>query len=113
MTGGAAVILGEIGANFGAGMTGGMAYVYDPDDRAETLVNGETLVSCLVSEPHWEAELKGLIERHVAETGSQRGQDILQYWDLEKDRFVQFCPKEMLDKLEHPLGTRAEAVPAE
>jgi len=113
MTGGAAVILGEIGANFGAGMTGGMAYVYDPDDRAETLVNGETLVSCPVSEPHWEAELKGLIERHVAETGSQRGQDILQYWDLEKDRFVQFCPKEMLDKLEHPLGTRAEAVPAE
>ncbi|KNX42945.1 Glutamate synthase (NADPH) large chain precursor [Roseovarius tolerans] len=113
MTGGAAVILGEIGANFGAGMTGGMAYVYDPDDRAETLVNGETLVSCPVSEPHWEAELKGLIERHVAETGSQRGQDILQYWDLEKDRFVQFCPKEMLDKLEHPLGTRPEAVPAE
>ncbi|MEQ8902040.1 MAG: glutamate synthase large subunit [Roseovarius sp.] len=113
MTGGAAVILGEIGANFGAGMTGGMAYVYDPDDRAETLVNGETLVSCPVSEPHWESELKGLIERHVAETGSQRGQDILQYWDLEKDRFVQFCPKEMLDKLEHPLGTRPEAVPAE
>jgi glutamate synthase (NADPH/NADH) large chain len=113
MTGGAAVILGEIGANFGAGMTGGMAYVYDPEDRAHTLVNGETLVSCPVSEPHWEAELKGLIERHVAETGSQRGQDILQYWDLEKDRFVQFCPKEMLDKLEHPLGTQAEAVPAE
>ncbi|WP_297771841.1 glutamate synthase large subunit [uncultured Roseovarius sp.] len=113
MTGGAAVILGEIGANFGAGMTGGMAYVYDPDDRAETLVNGETLVSCPVSEPHWESELKALIERHVAETGSQRGQDILQYWDLEKDRFVQFCPREMLDKLEHPLGTRPEAVPAE
>ncbi|GAW35396.1 glutamate synthase [NADPH] large chain precursor [Roseovarius sp. A-2] len=113
MTGGAAVILGEIGANFGAGMTGGMAYVYDPDNRAETLVNGETLVSCPVSEPHWETELKGMIERHVAETGSQRGQDILQYWDIEKDRFVQFCPKEMLDKLEHPVGTRPEAVPAE
>jgi glutamate synthase (NADPH/NADH) large chain len=113
MTGGEAVILGEIGANFGAGMTGGMAYVYDPEGRAETLVNGETLVSCPVSEPHWEAELKGLIERHVAETGSQRGRDILQYWDLERDRFVQFCPKEMLDKLEHPLGTHPEAVPAE
>ncbi|MGX0875519.1 glutamate synthase (NADPH/NADH) large chain [Roseovarius sp. MBR-154] len=113
MTGGAAVILGEIGANFGAGMTGGMAYVYDPEGRAQTLVNGETLVSCPVTEPHWESELKGLIERHVAETGSQRGQDILQYWDLEKDRFVQFCPKEMLDKLEHPLGIRHEAIPAE
>jgi glutamate synthase (NADPH/NADH) large chain len=113
MTGGVAVILGEIGANFGAGMTGGMAYVYDPEGRAETLVNGETLVSCPVKEPHWEAELKHLIERHLAETDSRRAAEILQDWDREKARFVQFCPKEMLDKIAHPLGIAPEAIPAE
>ncbi|ARE83641.1 glutamate synthase [NADPH] large chain [Roseovarius mucosus] len=113
MTGGVAVILGDIGANFGAGMTGGMAYLYDPQGRAPTLVNGETLVSCAVTEPHWEAELKGLIERHVAETSSRRGQDILQYWDQERAHFIQLCPKEMLNKLSHPLGMVPEAIPAE
>jgi len=113
MTGGVAVILGEIGANFGAGMTGGMAYVYDPEGRAETLVNGETLVSCPVKEPHWEAELKHLIERHLAETDSRRAAEILQDWDREKARFVQFCPREMLDKIAHPLGIAPEAIPAE
>jgi len=113
MTGGVAVILGDIGANFGAGMTGGMAYLYDPQGRAPALVNGETLVSCAVTEPHWEAELKGLIERHVAETGSRCGQDILQYWDQERVNFIQLCPKEMLNKLSHPLGMVPEAIPAE
>jgi glutamate synthase (NADPH/NADH) large chain len=113
MTGGVAVILGEIGANFGAGMTGGMAYVYDPEGRAPQLVNGETLVACKVTGPHWQAELRGLIERHVAETGSQRGQDIVQYWDRELPNFVQLCPREMLDKIAHPLGVAPEAIPAE
>ncbi|WP_294609133.1 glutamate synthase large subunit [uncultured Roseovarius sp.] len=113
MTGGVAVILGSIGANFGAGMTGGMAYLYDPDGRSENLLNLETLVTCAVTEPHWEAELKGLIERHVEETGSRKAQDILQYWDVEKANFHQLCPIEMLDKLTHPLGAEKQAVPAE
>ncbi|MDZ7711162.1 MAG: glutamate synthase large subunit [Roseovarius sp.] len=113
MTGGVAVILGQIGANFGAGMTGGMAYIHDPEGRTSGLVNGETLVACPVTEPHWQAELKGLIERHVAETGSRRGQELLQYWDRELPRFVQLCPKEMLDKIAHPLGVEPEAIPAE
>ncbi len=107
------MILGSIGANFGAGMTGGMAYIYDPEARAEKLLNRETLVSCAVTEPHWEAELKGLIERHIEETGSRKAQDILQYWDLEKANFLQLCPIEMLDKLAHPLGHDKQAVPAE
>jgi len=113
MTGGVAVILSHIGANFGAGMTGGMAYVYDPEGRTPQLVNGETLVACPVTEPYWREELKGLIERHAAETGSRRAADILQYWDRELPHFVQLCPKEMLDKLSHPLGIEPEAIPAE
>jgi len=113
MTGGVAVILGRIGANFGAGMTGGMAYLYDPDGQAQPNLNLETLVTCPVTVDHWEAQLKGLIERHVTETGSRIGADILRNWDLEKGNFIQICPKEMLDKLAHPLGLEETAVPAE
>ncbi|HBS50948.1 MAG TPA: glutamate synthase large subunit [Rhodobacteraceae bacterium] len=113
MTGGVAVILGAVGANFGAGMTGGMAYLYDPEGRAETLMNKETLVTCPVTVEHWENELKGLIERHFKETGSRKAADILQHWDLERDNFLQVCPKEMLDKLTHPLSESEAAVPAE
>jgi glutamate synthase (NADPH/NADH) large chain len=113
MTGGVAVILGSIGANFGAGMTGGMAYLYDPEGKAETMMNMESLVTCAVTVDHWEAELKGLIERHLQETGSRKAADILQHWETEKANFVQVCPKEMLDKLAHPLSLEQAAVPAE
>ena len=113
MTGGVAVILGEIGANFGAGMTGGMAYVYDPDGAAQTLMNMETLVTCPVTMDHWERQLKLLIERHEAETGSRKATGILQNWDVEKANFVQICPKEMLVHIPVPLSAEAAAVPAE
>ncbi|NOD93889.1 glutamate synthase large subunit [Ruegeria sp. HKCCD4884] len=113
MTGGVAVILGDIGANFGAGMTGGMAYLYDPEGKAQALMNMETLVTCPVSVAHWEEQLKALITRHAEETYSRKAADILQHWDVEKGNFLQVCPKEMLNKLSHPLSIEATAVPAE
>jgi glutamate synthase (NADPH/NADH) large chain len=113
MTGGVAVILGTIGANFGAGMTGGMAYLYDPKGEAAELINMETLVTNPVTVDHWETQLKGLIERHAAETGSRKAADILQHWDLEKANFLQVCPKEMLVHLPAPLSIEDAAIPAE
>ncbi|MGP3696559.1 glutamate synthase large subunit [Rhodobacter sp. NSM] len=113
MTGGVAVILGRIGANFGAGMTGGMAYLYDPSGVAEEFMNLETLVTCAVSHPHWEAQLKGLIERHVKETGSRHASRILNDWESERANFLQVCPKEMLVHLPFPLSDEPQAVPAE
>ncbi|MCC0063381.1 MAG: glutamate synthase large subunit [Defluviimonas sp.] len=113
MTGGVAVILGRIGANFGAGMTGGMAYIHDPEGVARGLINAETLVVGAVEHPHWEAELKALIERHLAETDSVRAAAILQGWAAERHHFLQICPKEMLAHLAHPLSEAARAVPAE
>jgi glutamate synthase (NADPH/NADH) large chain/glutamate synthase (ferredoxin) len=113
MTGGVAVILGRIGANFGAGMTGGMAYLYDPAGVAEDFMNLESLVTCAVAHPHWEAQLKGLIERHAAETGSRRAAAILADWAAERRNFLQVCPKEMLAHLPHPLSDERAAVPAE
>ncbi|WP_444461088.1 glutamate synthase large subunit [Rhodobacter capsulatus] len=113
MTGGVAVILGRIGANFGAGMTGGMAYLYDPDNVAEDYMNLESLVTCGLGHPHWEAQLKGLIERHAAETGSVKAKAILSNWEAERKNFLQVCPKEMLVHLPHPLSDEPKAVPAE
>jgi glutamate synthase (NADPH/NADH) large chain len=113
MTGGVAVILGSIGANFGAGMTGGMAYLYDPQGRAHGLMNHESIVTCPVTVAHWEDQLKTLIERHVTETGSRKGAEILAEWDDALPHFVQVCPREMLVHLKHPLAIEAKAVPAE
>ena len=113
MTGGVAVILGQIGANFGAGMTGGMAYLYDPEGDAERLMNMETLVTCPVTVPHWQAQLEELVERHLAETGSRKAADILQHWDIEQRHFLQVCPKEMLVHLPAPLSIEEGAIPAE
>ncbi len=113
MTGGVAVILGSIGANFGAGMTGGMAYLYDPEGKAAELINMETLVTCPVTVDHWEDQLRGLIEAHVAETGSVKADRILQEWDTEKTKFVQVCPIEMLSRIPAPLSFEEEAIPAE
>ncbi|MBO9431152.1 glutamate synthase large subunit [Sulfitobacter sp. R18_1] len=113
MTGGVAVILGEIGANFAAGMTGGMAYLYDPEGSAHKLMNAETIVTCPVTVDHWQDQLHGLLERHVAETKSRKAADILQHWETEKHNFLQVCPKEMLVHLPAPLSVEETAVPAE
>jgi glutamate synthase (NADPH/NADH) large chain/glutamate synthase (ferredoxin) len=113
MTGGVAVVLGKIGANFGAGMTGGMAYVYDPKGIAEDFMNGETVLTCAVAHPHWEGQLRSLIERHAAETGSRHAARILADWATERVNFLQVCPKEMLPHLAYPLSDEPQKVPAE
>ncbi|MEL6888172.1 MAG: hypothetical protein AAFO86_05625, partial [Pseudomonadota bacterium] len=99
--------------NFGAGMTGGMAYLYDLEGDAERLMNMETLVICPVTVPHWQSQLEELIERHLAETGSRKAADILQHWDIEQRHFLQVCPKEMLVHLPAPLTFEEGAIPAE
>ena len=114
MTGGVAVILGTIGANFGAGMTGGMAYLYDPEGTTDLMMNMETLVTCRVTVDHWEKELRNLIQRHADETGSIKATDILRHWQQEVENFVQVCPKEMLVHLPEPLTVDiAQSLPAE
>jgi glutamate synthase (NADPH/NADH) large chain len=113
MTGGVAVILGEIGANFGAGMTGGMAYLYDPEGKAQAMMNLETLVTCPVTVPHWINQLKTLIQRHLEETDSRKAAYILQHWGTEQHNFMQVCPKEMLVHLPAPLSVEQGAIPAE
>jgi len=109
MTGGVAVILGKIGANFGAGMTGGMAYIHDPEGTARDYMNMDTLVVSRVAAAHWQAELTELLQRHVEQTGSRKAGEILQNWDVEAGRFLQVCPEEMLPHLAYPLDDSASA----
>ncbi len=113
MTGGVAVILGSVGANFGAGMTGGMAYIYDPNETAFDFLNMDSLVTCRVGSSVWEEQLYSLLKMHFEETSSQKAEEILQHWDTEKTKFLQICPKEMLDKLPHPLSYESDSIPAE
>ncbi len=103
MTGGTIVILGEVGNNFGAGMTGGMAFVYDPKELFSVKVNGDSVIYQRVETDYWDGVLKKLILSHAQETGSRHAQNLLDQWEWEKPKFWQICPKEMLTRLKHPL----------
>ena len=107
MTGGIAVVLGAVGPNFAAGMTGGMAFVYDPDDRFEDRVNGGTVLLRRVASAHWEGVLRALVAEHVEETQSSYAARLLREWDLRIGRFWQVCPRELVERLEHPLSDEA------
>jgi len=104
MTGGMAVILGKVGDNFAAGMTGGMAFVYDEQGNFENRINSETVIFQRIAAGYWEEELHSLIKEHVQETGSLRGETILNDWKRELSKFWQICPKEMVARLEQPLN---------
>ena len=77
MTGGRCVILGPTGKNFAAGMSGGIAYVLDEKHDLYMRLNKDQVMTDTLTEPHDIAELRSLIEAHVAATGSPRGKKIL------------------------------------
>jgi glutamate synthase (NADPH/NADH) large chain len=114
MTGGTAAILGPVGSNFGAGMTGGMAFVLDVDDSFELRANPDSIVWQRLASPWWEAKLKGLIAEHALATDSKWAHSILDDWDRWRSHFWQVCPREMLTRLDKPLtDDAAQLVAAE
>jgi glutamate synthase (NADPH/NADH) large chain len=112
MTGGTVVVLGEVGENFGAGFTGGMAFVYDDAGWFEARLNRESLTWQRVATAHWDGVLKGLIERHVAETNSRFAATILNDWHREGAKFWQVVPRDYAKYLDAPLSNEIEAVRA-
>ncbi len=112
MTGGTVVVLGTVGDNFGAGFTGGMAFVYDPDDMFAHRVNPDTLTWQRVASRHWDGVLRGLVERHAAETSSKYAAMMLHDWEREAPRFWQVVPKEYVKYLPQPLTDTVEALRA-
>jgi glutamate synthase (NADPH/NADH) large chain len=93
MTGGRAVVLGHTGRNFGAGMSGGIAYVFDEDGSFARRVNLEMVdLDPLDSgDLEW---LRDCISRHVAETDSAVGTRILARWHQDRERFVKVMPQD-------------------
>ncbi|MFP1750333.1 glutamate synthase large subunit [Lonsdalea quercina] len=94
MTGGIVCILGRTGVNFGAGMTGGFAYVLDEDGEFRKRVNPELVEvldvdSLAIHEEH----LRGMITEHVQHTGSSRGEEILANWPVWAAKFALVKPK--------------------
>ena len=110
MTGGTVLVLGKTGRNFAAGMSGGIAYVYDEDGqfakRCNTaMVSLDKLLSsaeqqAAVDRGIWhggqtdEAQLKKLLEEHNRWTGSKRARELLDNWDLARAKFVKVFPNE-------------------
>ncbi len=108
MTGGTAVILGNVGDNFAAGMTGGMAFIYDKSNVFERKVNPESVIWQNVETDFWKNYLKNLILEHSNETKSLFSQNIISNFDDEIKYFVQVCPKEMVDKISNPLSLKSK-----
>ncbi len=95
MTGGVTVILGPTGANFAAGMSGGVAWVYDPDQRLSTEHNPDSVILRPVSEARV-AELKALVVRHLETTRSLTAERLLADWSQTLKAFVEVMPRELL-----------------
>ena len=106
MTGGNVVILGKVGDNFAAGMTGGMAFIYDPKQEFENYVNASSVIWQIPETEYWKNCLKNLITEHFQETESKIAQKILSNFNHEIKNFVQVCPKEMIDKMSNPLTNK-------
>ncbi|MDD5729345.1 MAG: hypothetical protein PHV59_12355, partial [Victivallales bacterium] len=101
MTGGRVVVLGRTGVNFAAGMTGGLAYVYDQSNDFDMRCNVETVdLESILPDSEAEAELLRLLREHLETTGSSLAADILDDWINERDKFVRVFPVDYRQALE-------------
>ena len=98
MTGGRAVILGEVGRNFGAGMSGGIAYVYDPSQKLEERANS-AMIDFDPMDKESLSELHKFTKKHFQYTGSKIAGKILDNWDIEINHFVKVMPKALKEVL--------------
>jgi glutamate synthase domain-containing protein 2/glutamate synthase domain-containing protein 1/glutamate synthase domain-containing protein 3 len=102
MTGGQVIVLGETGRNFAAGMSGGIAYVYDIDGQFEKRLNKEMvnlyrLIECNDADI---SKVRNAIEKHVAYTDSPRGKALLENWEQELPKFFKVLPRDYERMLE-------------
>ena len=100
MTGGTVVVLGEVGRNVGAGMTGGLGYFLDENDTFPDKVNQEIVAIQRVVSEQGAKQLQEMIQNHVAKTGSPKGKAILQDWKHYLSKFWQVVPPSEADSPE-------------
>ena len=94
MTGGRVIVLGAVGRNFGAGMSGGVAYVLDERGDAGANINAEMVEVGPLEEPEEIAAVKAMVERHLHYTNSKRAKQVLDAWDTMAPRFVRVMPRD-------------------
>ena len=92
MTGGVVVVLGSTGRNVGAGMTGGVTFLLDDGDRVTPRVNPEIVEVCSITTPEQASTLKGLLEKHLAATGSIKAAALLADWAAATSQFKVLIP---------------------
>lgn len=113
MTGGRVVILGTTGRNFAAGMSGGIAYVYDPDHTFVDRCNLEMVLLEDLEDVAEEEQVKKMIEQHVQYTDSELGQRILTDWEQTRAHFVRVIPKDYKRMLEQIAKVEARGLTGE
>jgi glutamate synthase domain-containing protein 3 len=104
MTGGRVVVLGETGQNFAAGMSGGIAYVFDEESIFESRCNKAMVSLEDVVDKKEEEYLKGLIEKHLELTNSIKAKKVLDNWEFNLSKFIKVIPfdyKRVLEEREN------------
>jgi glutamate synthase domain-containing protein 3 len=94
MTGGRVVVLGRTGVNFGAGMSGGVAYIYDEDRHFDSRCNLDMVDLDLVIDQRDQDELRGMLKNHIVYTGSRKALVILEDWEEHLPYFIKVFPME-------------------
>jgi len=111
MTGGVVVVLGHCGWNFGAGMSGGVAFVFDREREIPRRVNREMVELEALTDTSDQWLVFGMIEDHVRHTGSTHARRILDNWELMIPHFVKVMPIEYRKVLERRRQSKAPRVP--
>jgi glutamate synthase (ferredoxin) len=94
MTGGRVIVMGPVGRNFGAGMSGGVAYIFDERGDARLNINADMVDVGGLDEPEEIAAVKAMIERHLHNTNSARATQVLSNWDKAVKQFVRVMPRD-------------------
>jgi glutamate synthase domain-containing protein 3 len=92
MTGGRVVILGEIGKNFAAGMSGGIAYIYDSGDKLRQRINRGMVDLEKIEDPKELDEVKGMITNYLKYTNSLEAKELLDNWEVNHSNFIKVMP---------------------
>jgi glutamate synthase (NADPH/NADH) large chain/glutamate synthase (ferredoxin) len=111
MTNGTVVVLGPTGKNFGAGMTGGVAYILDEETNFESRYNPQLVVPTRLEDEEDINALKALIYRHLELTESRRASEILADWTAHQPMFWKVSPIAPPPKA--PVAPPAETKPSE
>ncbi len=113
MTGGRVVVLGKTGRNFAAGMSGGIAYVFDEDGNFAQRCNSTMVWMERLEDPDEIEQVRQMIVRHAEYTRSQKAQKLLEYWAEAVTKFVKVMPKDYKRMLEAVARVRAQGVSEE